>query len=122
MDFYVCPKCGNVISLINGDEKFIRCCGVEMEKLIPNSTEAAEEKHIPIYEKIGDKIEVSVGSVSHPMESEHYISFVAFSYDNRLELVRFNSTDSSSAKFDYVSGAKVYAYCNKHGLWMNTVD
>jgi len=27
----------------------------------------------------------------------------------------------ASARFPYVKGAKIYAYCNKHGLWESEV-
>ena len=28
----------------------IECCGEEMKKLVPNSVDAAVEKHVPVYE------------------------------------------------------------------------
>ena len=44
-----------------------------MEEMKANTTDAATEKHIPIYKKVEDEIVVSVGEVEHPMEKEHYI-------------------------------------------------
>jgi len=34
----------------------------------------------------------------------------------------FEPGETAEAEFKYVPGSKVYAYCNKHGLWMKEVD
>ncbi|MTL82835.1 desulfoferrodoxin, partial [Turicibacter sanguinis] len=47
MKFYICPTCGNVIELIEDHKVPVMCCGKKMEELVPNSTEAAVEKHMP---------------------------------------------------------------------------
>ena len=59
--FYRCPICGNIIGLIDGDIKHMRCCGQEMELMEANSQDAATEKHVPVYEKVGDEVVVRVG-------------------------------------------------------------
>ena len=46
--FYKCKICGNVIGLISGDMKHMACCGSEMEEIIPNTVDAAVEKHVPV--------------------------------------------------------------------------
>ena len=48
MKFYICPTCGNVIELIEDHKVPVMCCGKKMEELVPNSTEAAVEKHMPV--------------------------------------------------------------------------
>ena len=55
-----------------------------MEILVPNSVEAAVEKHVPTYEKVEDEIFVKVNLV---MEKEHYIEWVALVKDNKECLV-----------------------------------
>lgn len=52
MKFYKCPICGNIITVIDGDIKRIRCCGKEMEELVANSVDASVEKHVPVVEKM----------------------------------------------------------------------
>ena len=56
--FLKCPKCDNIIELIDGDVQHITCCGRKMEEMKANTTDAATEKHIPIYKKVGDEIVV----------------------------------------------------------------
>lgn len=121
MKFYKCPICGNIITVIKGNENLIKCCGVSLEELIPGTVDAAVEKHVPIYEIEGDKITVSVGEVTHPMTEEHYIEFIAQVTDKGINLVKLTPNDEPKAIFPYVKGAKIYVYCNLHGLWSNDV-
>ena len=48
--FLLCKRCGNLIEMINDSGVTPICCGVDMEVLNANSTEAATEKHIPVIE------------------------------------------------------------------------
>lgn len=121
MKFYKCPICGNVITLIDGNEKLIKCCGVNMEELTPNVVDASVEKHVPVFNVNGEFIEVRVGEVEHPMTEEHYIMFLAQVIDNDVHIVKFNYNDVVVGQFKNVSGSKIYSYCNLHGLWMTDV-
>ena len=48
-----------------------------MEEIMPSSTDASVEKHVPVVEVIGDTVKVTVGSVEHPMTPEHYIEWIS---------------------------------------------
>ena len=120
--FYRCSICENVIGLIDGDPKHISCCGKPMEQMVPNSVDAATEKHVPVCKKEGDKLIVSVGDVEHPMAEDHYIMWIAQVTDNQTTRVRLNPGELPQAVFPYVGDAVVYAYCNKHGLWKTDVE
>ena len=50
--------------------------GTEGEELIPNTVDAAFEKHVPVIEHNSDSVTVRVGSVAHPMLEAHYITFI----------------------------------------------
>lgn len=119
--FYKCPICGNVIGLIEGDIKKIKCCGREMDQLIPNTQEAAIEKHIPTYEKVEDEIAVKVGEVAHPMTKEHYIMWIAQVSENTTTRIRLYPEQDALVRFKYIPNSKIYAYCNLHGLWVKEV-
>ncbi len=119
--FYKCPMCNNLIGLIQGDASHITCCGKPMELLVANSEDAIVEKHVPVYEKNGDEMVVRVGEVSHPMDEDHYIMWIAVVSDNQTTRVRFYPNQEPVAKFKYIPGSVIYAYCNKHGLWKNEV-
>lgn len=112
-----CKKCGaTVISFkeTGCDECEMTCCGESMEKLISNSVDASFEKHVPTYEIKDDIIQVKV---NHVMEEEHYIEWIAY-VTTKSHIIRyFEPNMIAETEFKYVSNAKLYAYCNKHGLW-----
>ncbi|MBP3502544.1 MAG: hypothetical protein J6K42_03595 [Clostridia bacterium] len=116
-----CAKCGALVKIIedcNCEDCGIKCCGEEMKVVTPNSIEAAVEKHIPTYERVEDEIFVKV---NHVMEKEHFIEWVAMVTDTREEFVKLYPEQNAECRFKYVPGAKLYAYCNKHGLWVADV-
>lgn len=120
--FYKCEVCGNIIGLIDGDVNHITCCGQKMKLLVANSEDAAEEKHVPVYEKVEDEIVVKVGEKDHPMEKDHYIMWAAQVSDNQTTRVRLYPEQGIAVRFKYIPGATIYAYCNKHGLWKAEVE
>lgn len=120
--FYKCPICGNVIEVMEGNIANIRCCGQMMEEIVANTTDAAVEKHVPVYEKIEDEIIVKVGEVEHPMEKEHYIMWIAQVTQNKVTKVKLYPEQETQTRFPYIAGSTLYAYCNKHGLWKNVLE
>ena len=45
-----------------------------LEEIKANTTDAAQEKHVPVVTIKDNVVEISVGSVTHPMLDEHYIT------------------------------------------------
>ena len=70
-----CPICGNVVEVIYIGGGELVCCGQPMQLLQENTVDASLEKHIPVVTDLGDKIEVAIGSIPHPMEEKHYIQW-----------------------------------------------
>ena len=93
------------------------CCGKPMTKLEANSTDAAQEKHVPVIERKDGKLHVKVGSVDHPMAEEHYIEWIAVCSDKSTERITLSPGEKPEAVFVDKGKAVVYAYCNLHGLW-----
>ena len=58
---FVCEHCGNLVGVIHDAGVPMMCCGQKMTELIPGSTDAAQEKHVPVIRVEGDKVTVSVG-------------------------------------------------------------
>lgn len=115
--FYRCEKCGNIIALIkNGGGKLV-CCGQPMTKLEANTTDAAVEKHVPVVSKEDGKTIVKVGSVPHPMVTEHYIEWVALLAGDKMELQFLQPDQEPKAEFAGISNGTAYAFCNLHSLW-----
>lgn len=114
---YKCTICGTVVEMLNGNSGSLTCCGQNMVELKANTADAAVEKHVPAIEIKGDEIIARVGEVSHPMEADHYIMWIALVYDNTEIRVNLKAGDVPEAKFPYIPNSVVYSYCNKHGLW-----
>jgi superoxide reductase len=117
VDFYRCEKCGNIVTLIKSGGGTLTCCGQPMTKLEANSTNAAEEKHLPVVTNKDGKIEVEVGSTLHPMLPEHFIEWIALVSDNKVAFKFLKPGEEPKAEFAEVKADIVYAYCNLHGLW-----
>ena len=117
--FFICNHCGNLIGLIKNKGAPVVCCGENMQELIPNTMEASTEKHLPDVTVSGDSISVQVGSVPHPMEAEHYISFVYVETKcgGQRKCLEVGAKPNLTFSFAEDSPVAVYAYCNLHGLW-----
>ena len=107
-----------MVEVIRGGAGSLVCCGKPMELLAENSTDAAQEKHVPVIEKVDGGVKVTVGSVNHPMQDEHFIEWIEIIVDGKAYRQFLNPGDEPVAEF-CVSAEKVSAreYCNVHGLW-----
>lgn len=118
--FYLCEKCKNLVEVIHETPIPIMCCGQKMTELIPNTVDAATEKHVPEVCLDGNKVKVEIGSVEHPMEEKHYIMFILLETDKGVQKKDLKPGEKPSAEFALLEGEKpirVYSYCNLHGLW-----
>ena len=118
--FFICKKCGNMMARVKETEVHVSCCGELMKELIPNTVDAAGEKHIPVYKVEGNKVHVSVGEVEHPMQDEHSIEWISIQTKSGNQRKSLKSKEKPQADFIMVDGDEVeavYAYCNLHGLW-----
>ncbi len=120
--FYVCEHCGNLIAMVLDKGVPIYCCGEPMKEIIPGTTEASGEKHIPVYEMDGNTVHVTVGSVTHPMNEDHYIQWICLETEHGIQYAHLHHDDEPRAKFALCEGDEVrgvYAFCNQHSLWRN---
>ena len=120
MKFYVCKHCGNIIAYASDKKCDVVCCGEKMSELVPNTTDAAQEKHVPVISVDGNIVTVTVGSVAHPMTEEHHIAWIALETKSGNQRKELDVTGAPDAKFALVEGDEpvaAYAFCNLHGLW-----
>lgn len=108
--FYVCPVCGNVIQA--SGEAVVSCCGITLPPLEP---EACDDEHQIRVENVEDEYYVTV---DHPMTKEHYISFLAAVSDQGIQFVKLYPEGGAETGFRRACIKKIYAYCNRHGLFM----
>jgi len=108
--FYVCPVCGNAVR--STGEALISCCGITLPPLEP---ETCDDDHCISVETIEDEYYVTV---DHPMQKDHYISFLAAVSDSRVQFVKLYPEGNAEARFKIDRVKKFYAYCNRHGLFL----
>jgi superoxide reductase len=115
---YKCEVCGNVVQIVHNSFGQLVCCNQPMKLQTENTIEASVEKHIPLIEKLGNKILVKVGSIEHPMTNEHYIEWIEVLTPNSSFKNFLKPSDKPQSEFfinEEIISAR--AYCNLHGLW-----
>ncbi len=120
LKFYICEHCGNVIVKIADKGVPVMCCGQKMTEIIPGTTDAAVEKHVPVCSVDGNIVNVKVGAVEHPMLPEHHIEWIALKTEQGIQIKYLKPGDKPEKSFSLCDGDKVeqvYAYCNLHSLW-----
>lgn len=119
MEVYKCEVCGNIVFVLYEGKGKPACCGQPM-KLLEEKTKImkGKEKHIPVIEKVESGIKVKVGSVSHPMEENHYIEWIEVTDGSRIYRKFLSPGEKAEAFFPVSSeNIKVRELCNVHGLW-----
>ncbi len=122
--FYVCKHCKNFVGMIYNSGVPMICCGEPMTELVPNTVEAAHEKHLPVISISDGKVTVKVGSVEHPMLEAHYIEWIYLETKNGGQRRALKPGDKPEAVFtlDDDEAVAAYAFCNLHGLWETKVE
>ncbi|NLA52629.1 MAG: desulfoferrodoxin [Alcaligenaceae bacterium] len=120
MKFLRCAHCGQIVAVVKGTGVPVICCGEPMQEIVAGTTDAAVEKHVPVYEVKGDTVCVKVGAAEHPMLEEHYIEWIALKTEQGNQRKALKPGDKPEACFRICEGDKVeavFAYCNLHSLW-----
>ena len=124
MKFYVCKHCGNIVTYLNNAGVPVSCCGEKMSELIPGTTDAAVEKHVPAVTVDGIVVTVRVGEVTHPMLDVHYIQWIVLETTHGSIIKYLEPNQEPQATFVLVDGEQAvaaYEYCNLHGLWKKDI-
>ena len=88
-------------------------------ELIPNTTDAAGEKHVPVITTSGETVTVMVGSVEHPSLDAHYIEFIVLVTESGMQMKWLKPGDKPETVFKVVDKpVAAFEYCNLHGLWV----
>ena len=118
--FLVCRHCGNLTGLINDSGVPMICCGEPMTVLVPNTTDAAVEKHVPVINTDGNLVHINIGSADHPMADAHHIVWVYLQTKQggqRKCLAVGAAPNISFALSEGDEAVAAFAFCNLHGLW-----
>ena len=120
MQIFKCTKCGNIFTYFNKDACDLKCYGETTVELVPNTSDGAGEKHVPVIVADGKKVTVKVGEVAHPMLDAHYITWVIIETKEGSQIKYLKPGDAPEATFalsDTDELVAAYEYCNLHGLW-----
>lgn len=117
LKLYRCEHCGNIIYKVHDSKVPVVCCGEKMVEMKAGVTDGAKEKHVPVVEKDGDKITVTVGAVIHPMVEEHYIPVIAAVNENTVVFKHTKPGEDPVLKTTLEGKVTAYEWCNLHGLW-----
>lgn len=120
---YYCSKCDNLIEVTNQKNHDVKLNKEELQELIPNTVEAAKEKHIPAVTIKDNILKVCVGSVEHPMTEEHSIRAIYVVTEDTVYRKYLTAEEKPVFEIPFEEGkhAEVYAYCNLHGLWKKSI-
>jgi superoxide reductase len=118
-EIYVCELCGNIVEVLDGAAGTLVCCGQDMVLLKANTVNAAQEKHVPEITLSGNTAAVQVGSVPHPMTTDHFIAWIELQQGDKIQRAYLKPDGAPQTAFTIETGIPitVRAYCNLHGLW-----
>lgn len=121
LEMYKCDICGNLVEVVLEGAGELVCCGKPMKLLESNSVDGMGEKHVPVFEEVGDDFNIKIGSQPHPMTAEHYIQFIEVVSKDGVYIKRkyLNPEDEPLLRLKGYDKGKITAkeYCNIHGLW-----
>ena len=121
LQVYKCNVCGNIVEVLHAGEGELICCGQPMGLKVENTTDAAVEKHVPVIEVTDGGYKVTVGSVTHPMQEDHYIEWIELLACGKVYRKFLHPGDAPEAvfmiKIEADGNVTAREYCNLHGLW-----
>ena len=116
-EVYECGVCGNMVEVVHASKGTLTCCNQPMTLQAENTTDAATEKHVPVIEAVDGGTKVTVGSVAHPMEDDHWIEWIEVIQGDCVLRQYLNPGDTPEATFPVTGDVTAREYCNMHGLW-----
>lgn len=125
MKFYECKTCGNIMILFEDSGVVPMCCGSTMELISPLGMDMSNEKHVPIIERDGNKVTITVSTSKHPMLNEHYIKWIILETDKGMYVRYLKPGEEPQASFtisDDEKIARAYEFCNIHSLWLGKYE
>ena len=118
-EIYKCAVCGNIVEVLHTGAGQLVCCRQPMGLFEEKTEDEGMEKHVPVIEETENGINVKVGSVPHPMESEHFIEWIEVLAGGKVYRKFLKPGEEPEAEFCIKdkSQIEVREFCNVHGLW-----
>ena len=118
LEVYKCSVCGNIVEVMHASGGTLTCCDKPMVMMAENTVDAAQEKHVPVVERVDGGYKVRVGSVTHPMEEKHYIEWIELVAGDVVQRHYLSPGQEPEAVFSTDADDVVAReFCNLHGHW-----
>ena len=108
--YYICKHCGNIVEKVKDKGVPVICCGEPMQELKAGVTDAAVEKHVPVYTIEGSHVHVVVGETKHPMLEEHFIEWITLNTNQGIYRKQLNPGQEPVADFCLCDGEQVFVF------------
>lgn len=107
--FYICSTCRNILTSTGNSA--ISCCG---RKLVPLEIKEQVDNH----EVSKNFVDIDMYyQINHEMTKDHYISFAALVYEDRVLIIRMYLEQAAAFRIPIsMEKGKLLIYCTKHGL------
>jgi len=119
LKFFLCEHCGSIAAMVRDSGVPVVCCGQEMTGLVPNTSDGAHGKHVPIVSREGAKVAVHVGGAAYPMRESHCIEWIVLQTGSGSRRKALRPGGAPEAAFCVSEDDEVvsaYAFCNLRGL------
>ncbi len=117
-DIYRCSEQEMMVEVLQQGQGDFLLHGKPMTQIVENTQDAAQEKHVPVVEKIDGGYRVVVGSVEHPMEDKHFIQWIELRAGDMVMRRFLNPGEKPVAEFKTdATAVAAREFCNLHGLW-----
>lgn len=112
--FYVCPVCKSLTT--SAEDVDVFCCSRKLEPAV--AAKGDEENLLQV--EVEGRTEVFLSS-THPMEKDHYISFVSYVTSDSILSRRFYPEWGIDFHLPYLGHGRIYWNCTKDGLFYITI-
>lgn len=109
LKFYMCKKCGNLITSSKSLE--VSCCGKILTQL---SLQPMDSNHLLTIQPIEDELFITI---NHTMTKEHYISFVSYITYDSIYTVKLYPEQNPEFRFPNLRNGKFVVGCINDGVF-----
>lgn len=111
--YQVCPTCHNIV--LSTGNAVVSCCGRRLDALVPKK--AAEEERLMV-SQVEDEWYISS---NHPMNKDHYISFIAFATGDQVQIIKQYPEWALQTRLPKRRHGTLLWYCTQHGLFYQLI-
>lgn len=111
--YFVCPSCQNIV--LSTGNATISCCGRKLSELVPNKATNEEKLEIS---QVEDEWYITS---DHPMNKDHYISFIAFATGDGVQIIKQYPEWTLQTRLPKRKHGMLLWYCTQHGLFYQLI-